>query len=156
MKAWNGSRWLWWALTAAQEFSIEIPDKEADAIHSGMFKLPCKLHVGEVLTSATVSQAVDYIMHQPDGKPSTRYSRTRAARILTFYSPLNAGCVWEKDKKSSVGRLRKRRVTSRLGVECVYASPARGRLIHLYSISSILGFLPTSRDCHRVLMLSRF
>jgi hypothetical protein len=24
-------------LTAQQEFSIEIPDKEADAIHSGMF-----------------------------------------------------------------------------------------------------------------------
>lgn len=32
-----------------EEFSIEIPDKEADAIHS-------------------VSQAVDYIMKQPDGK----------------------------------------------------------------------------------------
>ena len=31
-----------------QEFSIEIPDKEADAIHS-------------------VNQAVDYIMKQPDG-----------------------------------------------------------------------------------------
>lgn len=26
-------------LTAAQEFSIEIPDKEADAIHSGTFLL---------------------------------------------------------------------------------------------------------------------
>jgi hypothetical protein len=25
-------------LTRLQEFSIEIPDKEADAIHSGMFK----------------------------------------------------------------------------------------------------------------------
>jgi acyl carrier protein len=25
------------ALTIEQEFSIEIPDKEADAIHSGMF-----------------------------------------------------------------------------------------------------------------------
>ena len=24
-------------LTTSQEFSIEIPDKEADAIHSGMF-----------------------------------------------------------------------------------------------------------------------
>jgi hypothetical protein len=27
------------ALTVAQEFSIEIPDKEADAIHSGMHGL---------------------------------------------------------------------------------------------------------------------
>jgi len=26
------------ALTMEQEFSIEIPDKEADAIHSGMFQ----------------------------------------------------------------------------------------------------------------------
>ena len=26
------------ALTIEQEFSIEIPDKEADAIHSGMFQ----------------------------------------------------------------------------------------------------------------------
>ena len=26
------------ALTIEQEFSIEIPDKEADAIHSGMFR----------------------------------------------------------------------------------------------------------------------
>ncbi|KAG9388632.1 Acyl carrier protein [Pyrenophora tritici-repentis] len=34
-------------LTALKEFSIEIPDKEADAIHS-------------------VKQAVDYIMAQPD------------------------------------------------------------------------------------------
>ena len=25
-------------LTQLQEFSIEIPDKDADAIHSGMFK----------------------------------------------------------------------------------------------------------------------
>ncbi|KAJ4411812.1 mitochondrial acyl carrier protein [Didymella pomorum] len=35
------------ALTAVQEFSIEIPDKEADAIHS-------------------VKQAVEYILRQPD------------------------------------------------------------------------------------------
>lgn len=28
---------MWRALTIVQEFSIEIPDKEADAIHSGMF-----------------------------------------------------------------------------------------------------------------------
>lgn len=27
------------ALTIEQEFSIEIPDKEADAIHSGMFRM---------------------------------------------------------------------------------------------------------------------
>lgn len=27
---------VWQALTNKQEFSIEIPDKEADAIHSGM------------------------------------------------------------------------------------------------------------------------
>ena len=27
------------ALTIEQEFSIEIPDKEADAIHSGMFSM---------------------------------------------------------------------------------------------------------------------
>ncbi|THW46082.1 acyl carrier protein [Aureobasidium pullulans] len=33
------------------EFSIEIPDKEADAIHS-------------------VNQAVEYILSQPDGKPA--------------------------------------------------------------------------------------
>jgi len=31
------------ALTNEQEFSIEIPDKEADAIHSGMFQ--CKMVV---------------------------------------------------------------------------------------------------------------
>ncbi|THX65924.1 acyl carrier protein [Aureobasidium pullulans] len=34
-----------------EEFSIEIPDKEADAIHS-------------------VNQAVEYILSQPDGKPA--------------------------------------------------------------------------------------
>ncbi|KAF1931574.1 acyl carrier protein [Didymella exigua CBS 183.55] len=34
-----------------EEFSIEIPDKEADAIHS-------------------VKQAVEYILRQPDGEPS--------------------------------------------------------------------------------------
>ncbi|KAF2862284.1 acyl carrier protein [Piedraia hortae CBS 480.64] len=36
-------------MAVEEEFSIEIPDKEADAIHS-------------------VNQAVDYIMAQPDGK----------------------------------------------------------------------------------------
>ena len=28
---------MMWVLTWAQEFSIEIPDKEADAIHSGTY-----------------------------------------------------------------------------------------------------------------------
>jgi hypothetical protein len=31
------------ALTIEQEFSIEIPDKEADAIHSGMFQWRAEL-----------------------------------------------------------------------------------------------------------------
>jgi hypothetical protein len=30
----------WQALTQDQEFSIEIPDKQADAIHSGTVALP--------------------------------------------------------------------------------------------------------------------
>jgi len=53
-------------LTALQEFSIEIPDKEADAIHSGMFcnGLLRILHTNDI----TVKQAVDYILAQPDGE----------------------------------------------------------------------------------------
>lgn len=52
-------------LTVRQEFSIEIPDKEADAIHSGTFR--CR--VGDIHTDdITVKQAVDYIMAQPDGE----------------------------------------------------------------------------------------
>ena len=47
-----------------EEFSIEIPDKEADAIHSG------KLHTFILATLAdltsTVDQAITYICAQPD------------------------------------------------------------------------------------------
>lgn len=51
-----------------QEFSIEIPDKQADAIHSSM--LSHKVHYGTI--SATdvyglVDNAVEYILGQPDG-----------------------------------------------------------------------------------------
>lgn len=56
-------------LTARQEFSIEIPDKEADAIHSGM--LTAKDMVVARADEITVKQAVDYILAQPDGKTST-------------------------------------------------------------------------------------
>ncbi|KAL8738536.1 MAG: hypothetical protein Q9181_000696 [Wetmoreana brouardii] len=45
-----------------EEFSIEIPDKEADAIHS-------------------INQAVEYILSQPDGKLSN-FSILRAANVL--------------------------------------------------------------------------
>merc|ERR1711939_40183 len=50
-----------------EEFSIEIPDKEADAIHS-------------------VNQAVDYIMAQPDGK---QFIARLSNVILTLSSPLS-------------------------------------------------------------------
>ena len=54
------------SLTALQEFSIEIPDKEADAIHSGMScdGMLRTLHTDDI----TVKQAVDYILAQPDGE----------------------------------------------------------------------------------------
>ena len=55
------------ALTIEQEFSIEIPDKEADAIHSGTFQWRIDRSSCSMLTFATVTQAVDYICHQPDG-----------------------------------------------------------------------------------------
>jgi hypothetical protein len=56
---------------ALQEFSIEIPDKEADAIHSGMgnHSLQCQIYQLIVLA---VNQAVEYILSQPDGM----YSRS--------------------------------------------------------------------------------
>ena len=38
------------ALTIEQEFSIEIPDKEADAIHSGMFAMTKPHHIASLLT----------------------------------------------------------------------------------------------------------
>ncbi|KAL8704066.1 MAG: hypothetical protein Q9201_002765 [Fulgogasparrea decipioides] len=60
----NLSRRSTHALT--QEFSIEIPDKEADAIHS-------------------INQAVEYILSQPDGKLSNS-SILRLTNIL--YSSL--------------------------------------------------------------------
>jgi acyl carrier protein len=47
-----------------EEFSIEIPDKEADAIHSGM--LTQNSVPGFFLTSPKVDQAVTYIVAQPD------------------------------------------------------------------------------------------
>ncbi len=51
-----------------QEFSIEIPDKDADTIHSGT--LPCSASptAAEMLTRrpSTVDKAVEYILSQPD------------------------------------------------------------------------------------------
>lgn len=47
-----------------EEFSIEIPDKEADAIHSGMFTR--NSIQGGFLTNSKVDQAVTYIVAQPD------------------------------------------------------------------------------------------
>lgn len=53
-------------LTEVQEFSIEIPDKEADAILSGKYlsSICLNTHTDDI----TVKQAVDYILRQPDGK----------------------------------------------------------------------------------------
>ncbi|KAI4752571.1 hypothetical protein E4T52_15228 [Aureobasidium sp. EXF-3400] len=48
-----------------EEFSIEIPDKEADAIHSGMLAQDPMLS-GLMLTQSIVNQAVEYILSQPD------------------------------------------------------------------------------------------
>ncbi|KAI4742979.1 acyl carrier protein [Aureobasidium sp. EXF-12298] len=48
-----------------EEFSIEIPDKEADAIHSGMLRPHSRLP-GLLLTRSIVNQAVEYILSQPD------------------------------------------------------------------------------------------
>lgn len=60
--------WSLWPenLTYGQEFSIEIPDKEADAIHSGMSS--SSLHRRPNTDDSIVKQAVDYILAQPDGK----------------------------------------------------------------------------------------
>jgi hypothetical protein len=56
-----------------KEFSIEIPDKEADAIHSGMSS---QMHASEggMKLTVPVGQAVDYIMKQPDGMPSIQWN----------------------------------------------------------------------------------
>lgn len=54
-----------------QEFSIEIPDKEADSIHSGTSHprpspYPSAKVREEMLTLHIVEQAVNYILAQPD------------------------------------------------------------------------------------------
>lgn len=46
-----------------EEFSIEIPDKDADSIHSGTLPL---LSLKPDTNPPLVSQAVEYILHQPD------------------------------------------------------------------------------------------
>lgn len=49
-----------------QEFSIEIPDKDADAIHSGTLFQSGLPRVPALIISI-VEQAVSYILSQPDG-----------------------------------------------------------------------------------------
>ncbi|EAL88373.1 acyl carrier protein [Aspergillus fumigatus Af293] len=54
-----------------EEFSIEIPDKEADAIHSGKYTrtVPSESLIQvHLLILSTVDKAVEYILAQPDGK----------------------------------------------------------------------------------------
>ena len=56
-----------------EEFSIEIPDKDADSIHSGKFGRRCRVIQDEkdrkrplpMLTWTLVDQAVEYILHEP-------------------------------------------------------------------------------------------
>lgn len=50
-----------------EEFSIEIPDKDADSIHSGAFLTARRLNTGEAHTDGfAVDKAVEYILSQPD------------------------------------------------------------------------------------------
>ena len=63
-----------------QEFSIEIPDKEADAIHSGAYTAASSDRAVSANKDA-VNQAVDYIMSQPDGA----YSNNCGSRARTDY-----------------------------------------------------------------------
>lgn len=62
---------------STQEFSIEIPDKDADTIHSGEYihaRFTGQLHRGErdvefadtMFPCITVDKAVEYILSQPD------------------------------------------------------------------------------------------
>lgn len=51
-----------------EEFSIEIPDKDADSIHSGTY-ISALLHSrqsNDTNTPFSVNQAVEYILNQPD------------------------------------------------------------------------------------------
>lgn len=47
-----------------EEFSIEIPDKDADTIHSGVFERPVSWKCGADFF--IVDKAVEYILSQPD------------------------------------------------------------------------------------------
>lgn len=51
-----------------QEFSIEIPDKEADAIHSSKCLTMPFCRLGRIDPAIIVDKAVEYILSQPDGK----------------------------------------------------------------------------------------
>ena len=54
------------SLTGLQEFSIEIPDKEADRIQSSMFQLSRCMNA--VAYKPAVDKAIEYILSQPDGR----------------------------------------------------------------------------------------
>jgi acyl carrier protein len=54
-------------LTTKQEFSIEIPDKDADTIHSGTYFIIGGRCWFYLTNDTTVDQAVTYIQSQPDG-----------------------------------------------------------------------------------------
>ena len=66
MDSWKG-RNLGIRLRRLQEFSIEIPDKEADAILSSMSPTTEEKDT-PVLKRLIVDKAVDYIQGQPDGE----------------------------------------------------------------------------------------
>lgn len=55
------------SLTLRQEFSIEIPDKDADAIHSGRSQSNMQ-SCGPSSNAIKVDKAVEYILAQPDGQ----------------------------------------------------------------------------------------
>lgn len=83
-------------LTISQEFSIEIPDKDADAIHSGMLKLLYMVILGRELTgkkstkqlntfsrSQMVSPFLPYTQMHPMLKSEQRIKRHRALEEYT-------------------------------------------------------------------------
>jgi hypothetical protein len=63
-----------WLLTDKQEFSIEIPDKDADNIHSGRLRpgfpsltsRPYPASILQLTPTSAVDAAVKYILSQPD------------------------------------------------------------------------------------------
>jgi hypothetical protein len=89
-------------LTISQEFSIEIPDKDADAIHSGMLKLLYMVILGRELTGKKLTKQLNTFSRSQMVSPPLPYTQIhpmlKSEQRIKCHRALEE-CTWKRSGK---------------------------------------------------------